>query len=183
MMVGSILCFSVVARIKITCAGGSSKVFRKALKAAVDSICTSSMINTLYFPVCGGMCVCSIKAFICSTPLLEAASSSKMFSERPSAKALQLSHSPQASPVAVGLRQLITFAKIRAHVVLPTPRGPQKRYAWASFPLLTAFFNVVVSELCPTTLSKVNGRYFLADTMYSILRELRILNYKLRIKR
>ena len=81
-MVGRILCFSVVARMKITCAGGSSKVFRKALKAAVESICTSSMINTLYLPNCGGMRVCSIKVLMCSTELLEAASSSKMFSER-----------------------------------------------------------------------------------------------------
>ena len=32
-MVGIILCFSVVANIKMACAGGSSKVFKKALKA------------------------------------------------------------------------------------------------------------------------------------------------------
>ena len=37
-MVGKILCFSVVARMKITCAGGSSKVLRNALKAAVDNM-------------------------------------------------------------------------------------------------------------------------------------------------
>ena len=46
-MVGRILCFSVVAKMKMACAGGSSSVFRKALKAAVESMCTSSMINTL----------------------------------------------------------------------------------------------------------------------------------------
>ena len=34
--------------------------------------------------------------------------------------------------------------------------------------LFTAFFSVVVSASCPTTVSKVIGRYFLADTMYSI---------------
>ena len=127
MMVGSILCFSVVARIKMTCFGGSSSVFRNALKAAVESMCTSSMMNTLYLPACGGMRVCSISALMCSTPLLEAASSSKMLSERPSLKALQLSHSPQASPVEVSEVQFITFAKILAQVVLPTPLGPQKR--------------------------------------------------------
>ena len=49
-MVGRILCFSVVARMNIACAGGSSSVLRKALKAAVESIWTSSMIYTLYFP-------------------------------------------------------------------------------------------------------------------------------------
>ena len=37
-----------VARMKMTCAGGSSSVFSSALKAAVDSMCTSSMIYTLY---------------------------------------------------------------------------------------------------------------------------------------
>ena len=49
-MVGMILCFSVVARIKIACFGGSSNVFKKALNAAEESMCTSSMIYTLYFP-------------------------------------------------------------------------------------------------------------------------------------
>ena len=77
-MVGNILCFSVVARMNTTWAGGSSRVFRKALKAAVESMCTSSMINTLYFPTCGGMRVCSIKALMFSTELLLAASNSKI---------------------------------------------------------------------------------------------------------
>ena len=45
-MVGSILCFSVVARMNMAWRGGSSSVFRKALKAEADSICTSSMIYT-----------------------------------------------------------------------------------------------------------------------------------------
>ena len=35
-MVGIILCFSVVAKIKIAWLGGSSNVLRKALKAAVS---------------------------------------------------------------------------------------------------------------------------------------------------
>ena len=43
-IVGRILCFSVVARMKMACAGGSSSVLRKALKADGDSIWTSSMI-------------------------------------------------------------------------------------------------------------------------------------------
>ena len=50
-IVGNILCFSVVARMKIAWCGGSSSVFKKALKAAADSMCTSSMINTLYLPI------------------------------------------------------------------------------------------------------------------------------------
>ena len=38
------VCFSVVARMKMACRGGSSSVFRKALKAEADSMCTSSMM-------------------------------------------------------------------------------------------------------------------------------------------
>ena len=41
---GSILCFSVVARMKMAWAGGSSRVFRKALNAAEESMWTSSMM-------------------------------------------------------------------------------------------------------------------------------------------
>ena len=167
-IVGSSLFFSVVARMKMTYEGGSSSVFRKALKACVESMWTSSMMKTLYLPICGGMRVCSISCLIFSTELLEAASSSKILYERPSANALQLSHSPQASPSAVGCSQLMVLAKIRAHVVLPTPRGPQKRKAWASLPLAMAFFSVVVSASCPTTDEKDIGRYFLAETWYSI---------------
>ena len=126
-IVGRILFFSVVARMKITCEGGSSNVFRNALKASFDSMWTSSMINTLYFPTCGGIRVCSIIVLISFTPLLLAASYSKILYERPSSNDLQLSHSLHASPFSVGFRQLIAFAKIRAQVVFPTPRGPQNR--------------------------------------------------------
>ena len=43
-MVTGILWASVVARIKMTYSGGSSSVFKSALKAPIDSICTSSMM-------------------------------------------------------------------------------------------------------------------------------------------
>lgn len=61
--------------------------------------------------------------------------------------------------------QLMVFAKILAHVVLPTPRGPVKRKAWASWLVRMAFFSVEVMEDCPTTVLKVEGLYFRADTM------------------
>ncbi len=76
------------------------------------------------------------------------------------------SHSPHASPSAVGWRQLMVFAKIRALDVLPTPRGPQNRYAWASRPESIAFFSVWVKAGCPTTVLNVSGRYLRADTIY-----------------
>ncbi len=75
-MVGSTLWRSVVAMMKMAWAGGSSRVLRKALKALVESMWTSSMMNTLYFPTVGGMFTCSIRLRMSSTLLLEAASSS-----------------------------------------------------------------------------------------------------------
>jgi hypothetical protein len=62
------------------------------------------------------------------------------------------------------LKQLRVFAKILAQVVLPTPRGPQKRYAWATCPDLIALFSVFEIAGCPTTVSKLTGLYFRADT-------------------
>ena len=62
----------------MACAGGSSSVLRKALKAAWDSMWTSSMMYTLYFPTCGGTCTFSIRDLMSSTELLDAASSSWM---------------------------------------------------------------------------------------------------------
>jgi hypothetical protein len=59
----------------------------------------------------------------------------------------------------------MVFARIRAHVVLPTPRGPQNRKAWANWLLRIAFFRVPVIEICPTTVSNVTGRYLRADTI------------------
>jgi hypothetical protein len=44
MIVGKILCFSVVASTKTTCSGGSSSIFRSALKASVVSMWTSSIM-------------------------------------------------------------------------------------------------------------------------------------------
>jgi hypothetical protein len=43
-------------------------------------------------------------------------------------------------------------------VVFPVPRGPQKRYAWAGVPALTALRSVVVIGSCPTTSANDCGR-------------------------
>ena len=45
-MVAGTFCGSVVHRMKTTWLGGSSSVFNRALKAAVDSMWTSSTMNT-----------------------------------------------------------------------------------------------------------------------------------------
>ncbi len=108
MIVLGILCLSVVAKIKITCAGGSSKVLRRALNAAFESMWASSNMYTLYLDPKVEVWVASIIRRISSTLLLLAASSSKISSE--------------VEP--------ISFANILAAVVLPVPRSPEKIYAW-----------------------------------------------------
>ena len=46
LMVAGTLCSSVVARMNIRWAGGSSRIFSSALKAGVESMWTSSTIYT-----------------------------------------------------------------------------------------------------------------------------------------
>src|SRR6478736_9544168 len=99
-----------------------------------------------------------------STELLEAASSSCTLNDALLLKLTHDSHSLQASVSGVKFVQLMVLAKIRAQVVLPTPRGPQNKNACARWLLVIAFFNVVVMWRCPTTLSNVLGRYFRAET-------------------
>ena len=87
---------------------------------------------------------------MCSTPLLEAASSSKIL-------------------YSFCVFSLTDLAKIRAHVVLPTPLGPQKRYACAILLFNIALCRVAVMCFCPTTSLKLAGRYLRADTRYSLM--------------
>lgn len=65
---------SVVAKMKITCFGGSSKVFRKAFHALCDSMWTSSIIYILYLEFEGRIFTLSRSSLISSTPLFDAAS-------------------------------------------------------------------------------------------------------------
>ena len=59
-------------------------------------------------------------------PRFEAPSISMTSSERPAAMSVQQSHTPQG--VVVGpFAQLRDFARMRALVVFPTPRGPVNR--------------------------------------------------------
>src|SRR5688572_23414949 len=115
-MVGMILCFSVVARMNLACFGGSSRVLRKALKAELLSMCTSSITYTLYAPSCGANRTWSTRWRISSTELFDAASSSYTLSEAPLLNETQDSHLSQASPAAEMLMQLMVLAKIRAQV-------------------------------------------------------------------
>ena len=130
-MVGRTLWGSVVAKMKSTWGGGSSRVFSKALNAAVESICTSSTMYTLRRAPCGGMRTVSRRSRISSTRLFEAASISITFRLRPSSNVRQCSQarhgSASLSRSFSGVVQLMAFARMRAAVVLPTPRGPLNR--------------------------------------------------------
>src|ERR1700748_2504994 len=88
-----------------------------------------------------------------------------MFMDVPSLKETQEWQWLQASPSGLTFSQLMVFASIRAQVVLPTPRGPQKRKACDNCLFLMAFLRVVVICTCPTTVEKSWGLYFLAETM------------------
>lgn len=127
-------------------------------------MCTSSMINTLWLPCWGWYLTCSISVRMCSTLLLEAASSSKMLKEAFSLNDLQEEHSLQGSTLLTGFSQLITLARILAQVVLPTPRGPQNKKACANWSVWIAFCRVLAIWFCPITSSKRTGLYLRAET-------------------
>src|SRR5699024_8375409 len=127
-----ILCFSVVARMNTANDGGSSRVFKKALNADVDNICTSSMMKSLYVPCAGGIRTCSLSVLIYSTELLEAASSSMMLGAFFLSNERHERHVPQASKSSEIFSQLMVLARMRAVVVFPTPLGPQNKKACAT---------------------------------------------------
>ncbi|RIH75567.1 hypothetical protein Mterra_03966 [Calidithermus terrae] len=138
-MVGGMRSGSVVAKMKITCSGGSSSVLSSALKALLDIMWASSRMTTLRLESKGASRIFSRRSRTSSTELLLAASISSTSGCRPSRTSRQPSHTPQG---LVGLPalpacaprtpssdpvQLTAWAMRRALVVLPTPRGPEKR--------------------------------------------------------
>lgn len=66
--------------------------------------------------------------------------------------------------VCCGAHAVDCLAKIRAQVVFPR-LSDRKKIGMRQFPVAMAFFKVVVSARWPTTDSKVEGRYFRADTI------------------
>ncbi len=64
-----------------------------------------------------------------STEVWEAASISMTSMARPSVMALHMAHLPQGSPLppVLGFSQFTALASILPVLVLPVPRGPQKR--------------------------------------------------------
>ncbi|GAO05620.1 hypothetical protein PSR1_04535 [Anaeromyxobacter sp. PSR-1] len=162
-MVSGTLWTSVVASTNFTCGGGSSSVFRSALNAPCDSMWTSSTTNTLKRSRAGRYFTASTMSRTLSTPLLEAASISTTSTARPSAISTQGVQTPHGSAVGP-FSQLSAFATRRAVVVLPTPRGPVNRNAWASWPVLSAFDSVRTTCSWPDISPKRCGRYLRART-------------------
>ena len=117
---------SVVASRNFTCSGGSSSVFNKALKLWPVSMCTSSIRYTLQRPWPGRNCALLSNSRVSSTPVRDAASTSIRSMKRPSAMAVQASQVPQGVEVTPD-SQLKHAARMRANVVLPTPRVPVNR--------------------------------------------------------
>src|SRR5699024_1266546 len=110
------------------CFGGSSNVFKRALKAPLESICTSSIIYTLYFTLEGGYITLSLRSLISSTQLLLAAYISIISIVDSSNMALQFSHSLQGFP-SLGFKQFMALDRTLAADVLPVPLVPENRYA------------------------------------------------------
>src|SRR5260370_16347192 len=85
---------SVVARMNLTCSGGSSRVLSIALNADVESMWTSSMTYTLNRPRLGAYTEFSRSWRISSTLVLVAASTSIRSTKRPASISTHAQHSP-----------------------------------------------------------------------------------------
>src|SRR5699024_5895582 len=155
--VSGILCGSVVAKINTTCFGGSSNVFRSALNALVEIICTSSIIYTLYGTALEAYFTLSRISRISSTLVLEAASISITSEIDPSKIPTQAALSLHGSLVGA-CSQLTVCANIFAALVFPVPRGPENKYAWEYLLCSSAFCSVLVICVCPTRSANVRGR-------------------------
>src|SRR5690606_9645733 len=86
---------------------------------------------------------------------------------RPSRMEVHDSQVPHGSPASAsdGLRlarsvQLMARLRMRAVVVLPTPRVPVNRYACATLPVATSKANVILTWFWPATSLHAVGRYF-----------------------
>ena len=95
--------------------------------------------------------------------VLVAASISITSMSRPWAISTQAWHSPQGSAVGP-CSQLSPRARMRAVVVLPTPRGPEKTNDWATRPAAIALRSVCVTPRWPITSSNRWGRHLRART-------------------
>ena len=123
------------------------------------------MTNTLYRSRAGRIARPEMMTSrMLSMPVCVAASISSTSMSRPSAISRQGSQAPHGSGVGP-FSQFSIRARMRAVVVLPTPRGPANTNAWAMRPLAMALRSVCVTARWPTTSSSFCGRQRRAMTV------------------
>ena len=98
-----------------------------------------------------------------SMPVFDAASSSSRSTKRPASIAAHASQTPQGVAVTP-VTQLRLLARIRAIVVLPTPRVPVSRYAWWMRPRVSEFDSAVTTCSWPDSSANFIGRHLRART-------------------
>ena len=132
-MVAGIFLTSVVEKTNRRYGGGSSKVFNNAFIPALLIMWHSSKINILYFAVVGAYFENSIRSLTSSTPVLLAASISNTSIWLELIIELQWSQKLSLHKLSIPFSQFKDLATILAIVVLPTPRIPVNKYAFADF--------------------------------------------------
>jgi hypothetical protein len=127
-IVGSTFCGSVVASTNTTWSGGSSSVLRSVFEASVVNMWTSSRMYTLRDdPAPRPRLMRETRSRASCTPRFDAASSSMRSENVPAAIPVQFTQASHGSPSGPRSVQLSALARMRALVVLPVPRGPEKR--------------------------------------------------------
>jgi len=120
-----------------TCGGGSSRVFKRALKECDESMCTSSMMKILK-RLLSGRCATGLHQV---AHLIDLGVRGAVDFENVESRALADLLAVGAGVARLRRRALLAveaLASSRAVVVLPTPRGPVKRKACATRPAAMA---------------------------------------------
>jgi hypothetical protein len=156
-------CGSVVASRNLTCSGGSSSVFSSALNAASTACALRRS---------GRPCTCRATACTARSRSARARRPRRCWRRRRSPAGRcsgrrrcrrQVAHSPHGSAL-VPCSQFSDLAKMRAMVVLPTPRVPVNRKAWWTRPVSSALVSARTTCSCPTSSAKRLGRHLRART-------------------
>ena len=131
-MVSGTLCDSVVAKMNLTCGGGSSSVLSSALKAPVrehvDLVHDVDLVAVARGPVRDAVAQLA--------DVVDAVVARRRRSRRTSTAVprgdldARVARAAGRAAVGAAVSQFSALARMRAVVVLPTPRAPVKRKAW-----------------------------------------------------
>src|SRR5580704_1137137 len=113
-------------------------------------------------------CTLSSSSRVSSARVREAASTSIRSTLRPASISRQLAQAPQGLALTPH-SQLRHLARMRATVVLPTPRVPAKRNAWCTRPLSSALASARSTCSCPVISAKLCGRHLRASAVYALI--------------